>query len=71
MSRSPEEAAQWMFCHSSPEDIRSRICGCESLEDLKPWIAAYNNVHEQLPPAKQDIIDTIDRQVEQYKARDG
>ena len=62
------DRAKWMLCHTpNPSNIRFRIIDCETLPEVQGWVAAYNEVCDQLPPGKQDIIEDIQAQADKIR----
>ena len=68
MPRSTEETARWCLTSSlDPRMVRSRIAGIDDIDELRTWLAVYNQVREQLPPGRRDLIDALDRRAESLR----
>jgi len=69
MTRDTAARAADMRQKSPVADIRSRIRECETLGEVRAWLAEYNRLKDQLPPRKQDLQKTIADQAERVRER--
>lgn len=66
-SRSPEEAARWLITSSiDMQTVRARMYEIDDREELRTWVAEFNQVRDQLPPARKQALQAA---IEQHDDR--
>lgn len=51
----------------SPTSIRSRVARCETMAEVRAWVAVYNHLSWQLPPKYEDLGAAMGKQAERVR----
>jgi hypothetical protein len=67
--RDLEESARWLLTSGvEPGTVRMRICECDTLEEVYTWVRVYNEVQDQLPPGRKDLVEAMARHADRIRA---
>ena len=63
--------ARRMFSLAIDERMcRSRIRECETMAEVRAWVAVYNELDDQLPPRYEDLGAALTAQAERVRGDD-